>query len=366
MSTVAIITDTHFGARGDSDAMQRNQAKFFERVFFPTLDRHGVTHVLHGGDYGDRRKYINFNTAQFIHNTYRMPLKSRGITETILVGNHDCFFKETTHTNSIEELCRHDNAVSIVKDPVEYDFAGCSVLLLPWICDANRDASIRLIQESQAPIVLGHLELRGFQQYKGLVSHEGLDPGLFARFERVLSGHFHHKSSVFPIDYLGAPYPMTWGDYDDPRGFHLFDTQTHELTFIDNPHSLFRRLVYDDEGKTFDYIETLLQSIVASDSPYRESYTKVVVRQKTQPYWFELLMAALYKANVLNVHVVDDIVVNDDDIESRAATPDEDTPALMRKYVESLSINCDKATLDAYLQSLYHEALTANQAVRFL
>jgi DNA repair exonuclease SbcCD nuclease subunit len=362
MSTVAIITDTHFGARGDSDAMQRNQAKFLEKVFFPTLDLHGVQHVLHGGDYGDRRKYINFGTAQFVHDTYRTPLKRRGIAEIILIGNHDCFYKETTQTNSVEELYRHDDSVEVVTHPVEREVEGCPMLLLPWICDANRDASMRLIQDTTASIILGHLELAGFQQYRGLLSHEGLDRSIFNRFECVMSGHFHHKSSADPIEYLGAPYAMTWSDYGDPRGFHLIDTQTHKLTYVANPYSLFARIVYDDEGQTHDYIKQVCASILAPGSPYREAYVKVVVKHKEQPYWFDLMMDSLYKVDALNVLVVDDIVVNEDDSEN--ARTDVDTLTLMREYVESLSINCDKAELDTYLQSLYHEAITANQSSR--
>jgi hypothetical protein len=76
--------------------MYNMQQKFFEEVFFPILDTHGVTRVLHGGDYGDRRKYINFATARFIEHQYRAPLRSRGIREDVIIGNHDCFLRHST------------------------------------------------------------------------------------------------------------------------------------------------------------------------------------------------------------------------------------------------------------------------------
>jgi DNA repair exonuclease SbcCD nuclease subunit len=365
VSKVAIITDTHFGARGDSDAMQRSQQKYLERIFFPALDRSEVRTVLHGGDFGDRRKYINYATARFIHEQWFTPLHARGIRQHILVGNHDAFLKHSNHINSVEELYRDTPGVTSYANPTELEVDGCLLLLLPWICDENRDDSLFLIHNSPASLVLGHLELTGFQMHRGQVSLDGLDPEVFNRFKMVMSGHYHHKSTKHPIEYLGAPWPMIWSDYNDARGSYLFDTETHDLTYLANPYSLFTRLLYDDAGQTHDYIHELVQTVLADPSPFRESYVKVVVRTKEQPYWFDLLMDALYKVNALDVLVVDDIIVNEDDSETPAPVTDADTLTLMREYVDALSISCDRQDLTRYLDGLYHEAVTANQAVRF-
>lgn len=367
MSKIAIITDTHFGARGDNIPLHASMAKFYERIFFPALDAHDVNTVLHGGDYTDRRKYVNFATARWVEDNYRKPLWDRHIQEIVLVGNHDCYYKHTTDTNSIEELTRFRDDLSVVKHPVEMMVDGVHMLLLPWICNDNRAASLRLIEISNAPVVLGHLELSGFQMYRGLPNAEGMDARLFDRFSLVMSGHFHHKSHKDPIQYLGAPYPMIWSDYHDPRGFHLLDTKTLQLDFIENPYTIFMRIVYDDAGKKFDYIEELVERITATESPYSEAYVKIVVKAKTQPYWFELLIDALYKVNALDVSIVDDIVVNDDDTESPTISEDLaslDTLTLITEYVDTLTLNCDKTALNAYLRSLYTEALTVDQSAR--
>jgi hypothetical protein len=340
--------------------------KFYDDIFFPTLDTHSIKTVLHGGDYTDRRKYVNYGTARFMFDSYCTPMRKRGIREYGLVGNHDCYLKHTTSINSIEELRRDDDGLTVIKHPGELEIDNATILCLPWICDDNRDESLRRISDSRASIVLGHLQLAGFQMYKGQPAEDGLSATLFDRFELVMSGHFHHKSTSGPIHYLGAPYPMTWQDYRDPRGFHLFDTWTHALTFIENPYSIFVRLLYDDNGRKFDYVEELVTSIIAPNSPYRDAYVKVVVRTKTQPYWFDLIMDAFYKANVLDVVVVDDIVVNDDDTETRTvdAVQSIDTLALMKEYVDTLSISCDKNELNTYLRGLYTEALDADQSAR--
>lgn len=361
---VGVITDTHFGVRNDSTYMHQTQQKFLDHVFFPTLDQYGVKHVLHGGDYGDRRKYINFATARFVEEHYRQPLRDRGIVEDVIVGNHDCFLRESTEINSIQELYRHDPTIRIHAQPTELDLDGCGVLLLPWICDANRAVSEQAISTSSAPVVLGHLELNGFSMYRGMPSHDGMDPAVFDRFPLVMSGHFHHRSSKSPVQYLGAPYQMVWSDYRDPRGFHIFDTKTMELTFIENPFSMFMRAVYDDADKPPQYINTLLQDVTAPDSPYRDAYVKIVVKSRTQPYWFDVLIDTLAKVNAQDVMVVDDIASTSIDANTDAISADVDTPSLIRDYVENLSVSCDKIELQQYLQTVYRDALSLTQSGR--
>lgn len=365
MSEIAIITDTHFGARGDSLPMQANQTKFLSNVFFPTLDKRHITTVVHLGDYVDRRKYVNYQTAGFIESQYRVPLRNRMVQEIVLLGNHDTFYKDTNLVNSVSELYRLDQSITVITGPEEMVLEGLPVLMLPWICDANREKSMQLIRSSSCAVVMGHLELGGFQMYRGMPNHEGLDSTLFDRFEMVLTGHYHHRSTRPPVHYLGAPWPMIWSDYQDERGFHIFNTDNKTLTYIENPYSLFHRVVYDDANQSIDYVQRLCAEIAEPDSPYRESYVKVVVKNKTQPYWFELMMEAIYKANPLDVIVVDDIVVNEDGTETASDSLDVDTLQLMREYVDSLSINCDRSELHGYLSKLYHEAITANQAARF-
>jgi len=364
MSVVAIITDSHFGVRSDSPSMYGMMQKFYERVFFPTLDAHGITRVLHGGDYGDRRKFINFATARFIEDTYRTPLRTRGIREDVIVGNHDCFLRDSTEINSVQELYRHDASLHIYTHPTEIDVDGCGILLLPWICGNNRDVSMHAIQTSTAAVVLGHLELSGFQMHRGMINTEGLSPNLFDRFSVVMSGHFHHRSSAAPIQYLGAPYAMTWADFRDPRGFHLFDTDTHALTFIENPYTAFARLLYDDLDQPADYVHNLISSILEPTSTFHDAYVKVIVKNKTRPYDFDLILDALSKVNTQDVLIVDDIVNTLPSDDTAPASSDVDTLTLMNDYVEGLTTSCDKAELQAYLRTLYHDAMMTTSSAR--
>ena len=43
---IAIITDQHFGARKNSKLFHDYFLKFYENVFFPYLEEHGITTVI--------------------------------------------------------------------------------------------------------------------------------------------------------------------------------------------------------------------------------------------------------------------------------------------------------------------------------
>ena len=90
---VAVITDQHFGVRGDSILFLDYYEKFYRDVFFPTLDARGIDTVLDLGDTFDRRKYVNFVTLRRAKQMYFDPLKERGITVHSVVGNHTTYFK---------------------------------------------------------------------------------------------------------------------------------------------------------------------------------------------------------------------------------------------------------------------------------
>ena len=188
--------------------------------------------------------------------------------------------------------------------------------------------------------------------YKGAINNHGFESNVFSQFDIVCSGHFHHKSTVGNINYLGAPYQMTWSDYDDPRGFHIFDTDTRTLEFIANPLEMFAKIHYDDS-------DTTMELMVNQDfDQYKDKYVKVIIREKTNPYWFDMFIDKLEKAGPHNVQVVEDHLhldlESDDDIVNEA----EDTMTILSKYIEALDISTDKQLVEQTIKDLYNEALS--------
>lgn len=350
---VAVITDQHFGVRGDSTLFLDYYEKFYRDVFFPTLDARDIKVVLDLGDTFDRRKYINYLTLRRAKEMYFDELQKRGIKVYSVVGNHTTYFKNTNETNSMDLLLKEYTNYEVYTDePIVVTLDGCDIMLSPWICASNAESSFKAFKETSAKIVMGHFEFAGFEVMKGQLAEHGLETTDFKKFSAVYSGHYHHPSSHDNITYLGAPYEMTWTDYDGKRGFHLFDTQTLDMEFIQNPYSIFHKIEYDDVDMTVEDIDELDVSMLTS------TYVKVIVKNKTNPYTFDMFIDKLQSAGCADVKVVEDHLNFDTLNNNELIDEAQDTMSLLRTYVDSMEIKANKEKVTVFLRDLYQEAMS--------
>lgn len=351
MSKVALITDTHWGARGDSIIFGDYISKFYSEQFFPYLIENDIKHVIHLGDALDRRKFVNFVTAKRFKEDFIIPLDENNIDAYFIIGNHDTYFKNTNEVNCMNVLFGRN--VKSYDKPDRITIDGTDIVLMPWICSGNYDECMEYISNTKAQILFGHLDISGFQMYKGIASaHEGLDRNIFSKFDLVCSGHFHHKSHEDNIHYLGAPYEMTWSDYNDPRGFHIFDTNTRDLTFIQNTFTMFTKVFYDDSDR-----EKQNQMDDYNFDSIKNKYVKVVVKNKVNVHLFDLFIDRLNAVGPAHMQVVEDNLNLDLDDDTEIINEAEDTITIIKKYIDALQIKNQK-TVENLFMDLYHEALS--------
>jgi len=353
MALTAIVTDTHFGARSDSIPIDNFIRKFYEECFWPEIDKHNVRTIFHLGDCFDRRKFINFNTLNSCRDYFFEQAKKRDINVVMIVGNHDTFFKNTNTVNSPSLLLDRYTNITAFTGPIDYSIDGLSILLMPWICTDNYEVSMQAIKTTKSKVCFGHFEIAGFQMYKGHENNEGFDPGLFSNFDLVCSGHFHHRSSRNNISYLGNPYELTWADYDDPRGFHLFDTKTKELEFIQNPFNIFTKIYYDDEKVDPFLIDTTV---------FANQHLKLIVVNKTDFYKFDQFVERLYQSNPLELKIIEDMSEFEADALDNNEMDVEDTITLLSQYVDNLDTDADKDRIKTIMKTLYVEAQNFEEA----
>ena len=348
---VALVTDTHWGARNDSKVFAKYFSKFWKETFFPYIDKHNIDHIIHLGDIVDRRKYINYVTADNLKTDFINPLKQRKIKFWCIIGNHDIYYRNSLEINALDQLYGVDKNINLISKPKEITIDGCKLLLMPWICQNNWNDSWEAIKKSKSQIMMGHLELNGFEMHKGAVCETGLDLQEFSKFDMVLSGHFHHRSSSNNIYYLGAPYEITWSDYQDPKGFHIFDTQTRELEFIENPFNMFYKFMYNDSDMKIEDLDDIDLSI------YENTYMKVIIQNKTNPYLFDLFVDRLTKVGVHNLQIIEDLFNLDIGNESDIIDEAKSTMEMLESYVEQIDTKVSKKKLKGLFQGLYNEAL---------
>ncbi len=344
---IAIITDTHFGARNDNQNFNEFFYKFYEEIFFPTLVERGITSCVHMGDVVDRRKFISYKIANDFRNRFIKRFGELGIDLHILIGNHDTYYKNTNEVNSMEELVGKDRH-KIYTGPEVVDFDGVPIQFIPWINAGNYDETLAALSRSPADLAMGHLEINGFEMHKGQPCSGSYDKEMFRRFDTVFSGHFHHKSDDGQIYYLGTPYEIYWNDYQDPKGFHIFDTETRELERIVNPYTIFEKIYYDDSTK--DYNKHNFKD-------YKDKYVKLIVVNKKDLYGFDQFVDKLLKADAHEVKIIEDFSELDpENVSDEIIEKTEDTMTLLENYIEELDVTLDKERLKGTMRSLYTEA----------
>ena len=349
---LCILGDTHFGMRNDSSIFHDLYKGFYLNTLIPYLEEHGITEIYQLGDLFDRRKYINFNTLTLAKQYFFDELKNKGINLHTLLGNHDVFYKNTLKVNSTSLVLGEYDNINIYDKPVTVRLGNIDLDIIPWICEENEAEVLDFVDRSSSEFCIGHFELAGFEMDRGNVCHEGLDAAKLSRYELVMTGHFHHKHKKGNILYVGSPGEITWADYNDPRGFHIFDTETREVEFIANPYTIFRKISFNDEEMFYNDLSKY------DFDQYKNKYVKVIVVKKSNAFLFETFIDTLIKAGPLDVSVVEDFSELSAADSLHEIDQADETTTILDKYVDTIEIDLNKTKLKNILREIYTEALT--------
>lgn len=354
---IAVLNDTHCGVRNSSEIFINYQKRFYDEIFFPYLDKHNIKNIIHLGDYYDHRKYINFKALHSNRKHFLEPMKERGITMDIIPGNHDTFYKNTNELCSLKELLGYfTNNVNIIMCPKIMNYDGFEIGLIPWINDENNKKTMNFLNNCDRIWIAGHFEIIGFDMMKGMPNEHGYEASIFDKFEKVLSGHFHTKSSKGNIHYLGSQMEFTWADVNDQKYFHIIDTQKKRLTPIKNPITIFKKVLYNDTN--FDYNRDYDVSLL------NEKFVKLIIEKKSDHYLFEQFVKKIQsEGKVYDLKILEsfnefegsNVEIDKDNIKV------EDTPKLLDSYIENAETDLSKERLKNLAKSVYIEALNMGE-----
>jgi hypothetical protein len=229
------------------------------------------------------------------------------------------------------------------------EYESLKVALIPWIAPDVEKETYEFLENCGADVIGGHFELNGFDMYRGMPCHDGMDRGVLNNFELVLSGHFHTKSQQSNIHYLGSQMEFFWNDAGDKKYFHVLDTETRELTAVHNPITLFEKIYYDDEKE--DYLKVDV-------SKYQDKFVKIIVVNKSDHFIFDRFLDRLQTMNIhdlkiaenLNEFIGENVADSDVDIE--------DTQTLLSSYIDAVETPLDKDRIKNQVNELMIEAQT--------
>ena len=338
---IAIVTDTHFNFKKGNKVFHEYFEKFYNQVFFPTLKKYKIDTVIHMGDMFDNRKATDYWSIDWTKRVILEPLKKYNVH--VILGNHDIFYKNTTKLNSPMLLLNNYKNIKVYENPTSVNINGKDFLFIPWITPEGEQETLQAIQNTQARVCLGHLELSGFYVNKGNFQQHGRDKNIFNKFDRVFSGHYHTRNDDGKIFYLGNPYQLYWSDYNDKRGFTIFDTETLEITPVDNPFEMFKICNYDED----DIQEELDQ--------YQGCIVKLIIKNKTDQKKYEKFLDKLIKEQPYELKIIEQIKFNSD-FDADEIVKNEDTLSLLKKYVDESEIKLNKSRIKDLIQSIYQES----------
>jgi DNA repair exonuclease SbcCD nuclease subunit len=228
MSKVAIFSDLHLGLYGNSE-LWHNVALNWADWIVGDLKSKGIDTIFFLGDLFHQRDEISVQT---IHVASELIQKFKDFDMTIIVGNHDAYYKNRADIHSLGFLKGHEN-ITVVDEAQTVTRNGVKVAMVPWNTP---------IPDGKYDYVFGHFEIQTFKMNDYKVCNHGDSPSeMLKKSSRIFSGHFHTKSlkqyKEGEIRYVGNCFAHDFNDEGDPKGYHILDIVTGELVFVENPVS---------------------------------------------------------------------------------------------------------------------------------
>lgn len=262
MPKVAVITDTHIGAKNDSESFQESQIKFFKNTFKRTLEENSIEHILHLGDMFDHRTKMGVKTQNVVIDLFESEFKD--YQWHIIVGNHDSFYKNTIEVNSLKFLKMFSN-VEVIDETTLKEFYGREILMVPWQTDPELFSRKVTDMNTSCKVCMGHFAINGFYLNLNKVCTDEIDIGIFVdNFDLTFSGHFHSRDlkeiNGKKVQYIGNPFHMNRGDANSDRGFVILDTDTLEYNFVNNEDSTkYFRIKYPEDFSKFHLKNNIIE-----------------------------------------------------------------------------------------------------------
>lgn len=340
---IAILNDTHFGVRNDSPLFLDYFFDFFENQFFPYIKENDIKTVLHLGDFMDRRKFVNFNTLSSVKNRFFDPLAKLDIDFHMLIGNHDTYYKNTNEINSPNELFSDFKFFTLYEKPTTVTFGDLKIGMIPWICDNNKIEVLDYLNTCSCDLICGHFELTGYEMSRGNEFMGGMSDKCLKRFETVLSGHFHNKSHNKNVKYLGTQYQITFADANETKGFHVLNTETKELDFIENKNKIFYVLNSEDISSSDEF------------SHLEHKYIKLIVSSETNKKDIDAIVSKIENSNPYDLNVLEDFTSNN--LDTTCVDLSKDTITIINEEIDNLENDVNKDLLKKLTRELFLEAL---------
>lgn len=256
----AIITDTHL-----SEKTSTTVGYIFTQLI-SRMKEEEVSKLYHAGDWFNSRKG---QSLQVLKQTKEIieSLKASGIETFIIPGNHDKvdLDSEDSFLDIFDEY-----GFNVVKNHTidyfgEVETGMLAVFMLPYFKETSQYperlenlTGLGLSKNDKRPkVLITHVAVNGVKNNDGSEVVSELKEKAFKVFDHVYVGHYHNRSKVGHIEYIGSAYQANFGE-DDQKGFSwLYSDGTIEFEKLKFPEFIKLNINVDSMNKEDSYKELL-------------------------------------------------------------------------------------------------------------
>ena len=338
---IAIIADSHFGCRKNSQYFMKQQKKYYEECFFPYLKSKGIKIIFHLGDFFDNRKTVNFETLRHAKDCFINPIIKNGMILHMLIGNHDSFYKSNGDITSTKLLFDDIDNIYIYDYIEELNIHGVNFLMVPWIFPIQQEKINNILRTTTSDVVCGHFEMNGVVFQGNTISRKGMDTDTFSHIPHVFSGHYHKKSQY----YVGSPYEMCWSDFNDEKRIVIFDTETQDTEDVYIADPIHHKIIYPDVSD-----QSWMPDI-------KDKIIRVIVEKKENPADFDKYIEKLESFEPHSIDIKEEYlyvdVINDDDLDDET-----DTLGVLLASIDNMDelSDGDQTVIKEIMKQLYEKA----------
>lgn len=277
---IGLFTDIHCGVEKDStDRLKETEVCF--NWIIETFKKENVDWVFFLGDLFDSRFSINTKTLNTAISGIERLSKEFELV-TIILGNHDSYYKNTNDINSVdflEKVSANNNVIIVSKEPIYYNICGKTFGLYPWGSEAllfDENSNIETCNYA-----FGHFEVNGVLQPSGLSSGGRTNSSDLYKFgDYIFSGHYHinklykSTSGKNALQMVGSPLQLNWSDYGLSKYVYTLNVCDDNIRALGNSQNAIYEKIFYSKLEKNQYTQADLNRLC------NNNYIKLVIDEK--------------------------------------------------------------------------------------
>ncbi len=363
MNEILIVADIHLGHKNFAKNVFLKDISYFEEIVFPYILKNKIKHVIMCGDLIHNRDLSSNYIIQESKKRFFSWFDKNGVEFHVLIGNHDLLYKNRSDYNWPKTNLKEFEYITVYEEPKIVTIEDYRFGFLPW--QVSKVDIPKIINPSEIDILVAHIDINNALMQGSTRSFNGFDVQTFKDYKQVIVGHYHATSDFHNVKYIGAPYQMSYRDYNNKKGYWILKSDI-KFEYFENTYSpKYLKIFYiENEGDFKLYIggikEDKIEVTVEEAVEYvKNNYCKFIVKDFKQEKLLQEVFIKITEKTYDRIDLINEVSsIADFDIESFESEIDSNVELIdiFESYVESITFRdkrMSKKKIIKYLKECY-------------